>query len=142
MRRRRAPRTTAARAFTAGRRMLNGGCTECSGTPVARHSSSWATEKFETPIRGSASLQQGLARRRGLGDRLRRRPVQLVEIDALDAEPAQAAVALGLDLGGRRRCFRTSLSAPRPNFVKINGRLAEGSCFTARPTTSSECPEP
>ena len=30
--------------------MLKGGCTECSGTPVARHSSSWATEKLETPI--------------------------------------------------------------------------------------------
>ena len=36
--------------LTAGRRMLKGGWSEWSGTPVARHSSSCGTEKFETPI--------------------------------------------------------------------------------------------
>ena len=35
-----------------------------------------------------------------------------------------------------------SLSTPRPNFVKIRGRFDAGSCLTARPTTSSEWPDP
>ena len=59
----------------------------------------------------------------GFGDRLRRRPMQLIQVDAIDAEPAQAGVAFGGDVGRRRgaRCG-ASLSVPRPNFVKISGR--------------------
>jgi len=42
-----------------------------------------------------AGPEQLGARGSGLGNWLRRGPVQLIEIDALDAQPAQARVALG-----------------------------------------------
>ena len=39
-------------------------------------------------------LEESAARLRGFRDRLRRRPVQLVEIDPFDPEPSQAPLAL------------------------------------------------
>jgi hypothetical protein len=42
----------------------------------------------------------------GLRDRLRRRPVQLIEIDPIDAEPSQAAPAFGGDVSRRGRTRR------------------------------------
>ena len=116
---------------------------EWSGTPVARHSSSCATEKFDTPIARILPASAARARAGGFGDRLRHGPVQLVEIDVVDAEPPQARVALRDDLA-RAAAERVgaSMLAPRPNFVKTSGRRDAGSSFNARPDDLSECPEP
>ena len=70
---------------------------------MATHSSSCAAEKLDTPIaRIFPAFEECRACRRRLRDRLRRRPMELVEIDMVDAETPQAGVAFRGHVGGRR----------------------------------------
>ena len=83
--------------------------------------------------------EERAARGRRFRNRLRRRPVQLIEIDVLDAEPAQAGLALRGHLGRRRRALGSVAVGAETELREDHRPLpTPAAALTARPTTSSE----
>ena len=78
----------------------SGGCTE-STWRIASQRSSWSTSKFATPIQRAlpSSTSSAIVAHESSSGGSRRPvgPVELVEVDPLDAEPAQAPLALLAD---------------------------------------------
>ena len=90
-----------------------------------------------------AGLQQLFARARGFRDRIVRGPVLLEEVDVVDAETAQAGVALGDHVGvaGGARVHRRVGAHAELREDGEAGVTPAAPCI-ARPTIVSEWPPP
>ena len=124
-----------------------GCCTAADRNGAARRSRATrrAVPRRSSTRRSPESCRPSAARRtRARSRRSAAARASAAETDrCVDAETPQAGVALGDHVGaavGDR--VGVSLLMPRPNFVKTMGRRDDGNCFSARPTTFSECPDP